>query len=59
MKRLLGYISGLRPLVPSFRDLHAYGGGALVAAGAGMAYPPAAPIVFGALLLYLGLWRRS
>lgn len=48
----------LRPALPSVRDLHVYGGGVLVALGAWMAWPPAAPAVLGLLLLYLGLRRR-
>jgi hypothetical protein len=55
MKRVLAWLRAARP---SFRDLHVYGGGALVAGGAWMAYPPAAPAVYGALLLYLGLRVR-
>ena len=40
-------------------DLHTYGGAVLVAGGAGWAYPPAGLIVFGAMLMWLGLfWRR-
>ncbi|MFW6331497.1 MAG: hypothetical protein ACOC3J_07215 [Gemmatimonadota bacterium] len=46
---------GLRPLLPDFRDLHVYGGGALVTVGAWWVYPPAGLIVGGALLIYLGL----
>jgi len=53
--RALGGLSVLAPLLPDARDLHVYGGGLLVALGAWMTYPPAAPAVFGALLLYLGL----
>jgi hypothetical protein len=47
----------LRPLFPSFVDLHVYGGGALVAWGAWSAWEPLGLIAFGSLLLYLGLWR--
>lgn len=57
MRRIREYIARLRSALPTFRDLHVYGGGALIAAGAWMAYPPAAPAVLGVLLLYLGLWR--
>ncbi len=40
-------------------DLHTYGGAALVAGGAGWAYPPAGLIVFGVVLMWLGLfWGR-
>lgn len=44
------------------RDLCVFGGMALLTAGAGMIYLPAAPICAGLLLLYLGLhgvpaWR--
>lgn len=46
-----------RPLLPSFRDLHVYGGGALVSLGAHAAWPPAGAIVFGALLVGLGLLK--
>jgi hypothetical protein len=42
---------------PDFRDLHVYGGGALLAGGAWMAWPPGGLIAMGALLLYLGLRR--
>ena len=41
-------------------DLHTYGGAVLVAGGASWAYPPAGLIVFGAVLMWLGLfWRRD
>lgn len=36
---------------------HVYGGGLVLAIGAGMAYPPAGLISLGALLLYIGLRR--
>lgn len=45
----------VKVVLPDLRDVHVYGGGALVAIGAWLWFPPAAPIVFGALLLYLGL----
>ena len=47
-------VTRLRPLLPDARDLHVYGGGLLVALGAGMYSPAAGLMVFGALLLYLG-----
>jgi hypothetical protein len=47
-----------RQLAPSLRDLHVYGGGLSVAVGAWMAWPPAAPMVAGVLLIYLGLRVR-
>ena len=49
----------LRDALPDARDLHVYGGGALVAVGAWLAYRPAGWILGGILLLYLGLWRRE
>jgi hypothetical protein len=49
--------AGVSPALPSFRDLHVYGGGALCAAGVGMVWLPGALVVMGALLLYLGLRR--
>jgi hypothetical protein len=45
-------------ILPGLRDLHIYGGGGLVAAGAGMIYPPAGFIAFGALLVALGFLVR-
>lgn len=48
----------LRPALPDARDVHVYGGGVLVALGAWMAWPPAAPTLLGLLLVYLGLRRR-
>lgn len=45
----------VRPALPGPRDVHVYGGGLLLASGAGLVYAPAGLIVFGALLLYLGL----
>jgi hypothetical protein len=39
------------------RDAHIYGGIALVAAGAGAVYWPAALIVAGAIVLALAVWR--
>ena len=44
-------------LLPDLQDLHVYGGGLLVAIGAGLAYPPAGPFAFGLVLLYLGIRR--
>lgn len=59
MIRLPAVVRRLRPALPSFRDLHVYGGGALVALGAWLSpWPWLAPVVFGLLLLYLGIWRR-
>jgi hypothetical protein len=49
----------LRVLLPGLRDLHIYIGGALVAVGAWMVFPPAAPAVFGAVLIFRGVWRMS
>jgi uncharacterized protein (TIGR03382 family) len=40
------------------RDLHVYGGGAMVAWGAASVFPPAGWVAFGLVLLYLGLRRR-
>lgn len=51
-------LSRLRAALPDLRDIHVYGGGLMVAAGAWMAYPPAGPVALGALLLYLGLRVR-
>lgn len=45
----------VKPALPGIRDAHVYGGGLLLASGAWMVYAPAGLIVFGALLLYLGL----
>lgn len=42
-------------LLPDWWDLHVYGGGALVAYGLWLAWPPAGPVAGGALLVYLGL----
>lgn len=42
-------------LLPDWWDLHVYGGGGLIAYGLWMTWPPAGPVVVGALLLYLGL----
>ena len=36
---------------------HVYGGGLLLSVGAGLAFPPAGLITFGAFLLYIGLRR--
>ena len=47
----------VRGVAPSFRDLHVYGGGALVAVGVALAWPPGGWIAFGVLLVYLGLRR--
>lgn len=44
-----------RRALPDLRDLHVYGGGALVAWGAWGISPAAGKVVFGAVLLYLGL----
>lgn len=38
------------------RDAHAYGGAGLVAFGAWLIYPPAAAVVYGAFLAWLGLF---
>ena len=48
----------LRPFLPDVRDLHVYGGGILVAVGAWIILPGAGLVVFGALLVYLGLRTR-
>jgi hypothetical protein len=45
----------LRSILPDARDLHVYGGGALVAVGAWIILPGAGLVAFGALLVYLGL----
>jgi hypothetical protein len=47
-------LAALRALLPDARDVHVYGGGLLLALGAGAYSPAAGLIVFGALLLYLG-----
>lgn len=49
-------IAVVRPALPSLRDLHVYGGGLLLAVGAGMAWRPGAPLVLGAMLVFLGLY---
>ena len=41
------------------RDLHVYGGALIVATGAGMAHPAAALVVFGAFMVFLGLFWRG
>lgn len=46
----------LRSALPSFWDLHVYGGVALVAFGAWLVYRPAGLVLGGLLLLSLGLW---
>jgi len=50
-------LAKLRGFLPDFRDVHAYGGGILLAFGAWQVYPPAAWMLAGLLLLYLGLRR--
>lgn len=44
-------------VLPSFRDLHVYGGLVLMAVGAAMAYRPAGYFLAGLVLLWLGLRR--
>lgn len=54
MKRLRaawGWLSGQ----VSGRDLYVFGGLALLGTGAGMAYPPAGPMVVGLVLLLIGV----
>ena len=51
--------AALRPLLPDLRDLHVYGGAALVVLGAARVYRPAGYLVAGLLLLYLGLRKTS
>jgi hypothetical protein len=48
-------VARVAPALPDLRDIHVYGGGLLIAVGAWMWFPPAAPMVLGALLVYLGL----
>lgn len=45
----------LRPILPDLRDLHVYGGVALIAVGVAHAWRPLGYIAAGALLLYIGL----
>lgn len=52
---ITGALNALRGIAPDFRDVHVYGGAVMIAVGAGMWFPPAAPMLFGAVLLYLGL----
>ena len=40
-------------------DAHVYGGSLVSAIGAGLAYPPLGPIVFGGFVLWLGLFWRA
>lgn len=56
-QRLQGARDRVGALLPDVRDLHVYGGGALVAWGAAQAYPPAGWMVAGTVLMYLGLRR--
>jgi hypothetical protein len=44
-------------LLPDFRDVHVYGGGLLIAIGMWTWWRPGGFIVFGCLLVYLGLFR--
>lgn len=45
---------------PDARDLHAYGGTVLMAAGFGAAFGPAwGLVVAGGVLTYLGIWRMG
>lgn len=57
LNRLRGARDRVGALLPDVRDLHVYGGGALVAWGAAEAYPPAGWMVAGTVLMYLGLRR--
>jgi hypothetical protein len=47
----------VRAVLPDFRDLHVYGGGLLIAIGLWTWWRPGGFIVFGGLLVYLGLFR--
>jgi hypothetical protein len=57
-RRLRSAGSLLHDALPDMRDLHVYGGGAMVAWGAASVFPPAGWVAFGLVLLYLGLRRR-
>jgi len=50
-------VKRLAALRPYARDLHVYGGGALVAGGVAAWSIPASLIVFGAVLIFRGVWR--
>ena len=58
-ERVRSRLARLVPFLPSLRDLHVYGGGILVAVGAGNMWAPLGPAVFGILLVYLGLRFRT
>lgn len=47
----------VRSAVPDFRDMHIYGGLGLFAVAGFFAYGWVGPMVVGAVLFYLGVWR--
>lgn len=52
---IVGAWDMIHPSMPDFRDLHVYGGGALLVIGAASVWTPLAYMTGGAVLLYLGL----
>ena len=58
MSRLTDAWGVIAKVLPDLRDLHVYGGAALVTIGAALVYPPAGWMVAGLCLIYLGLRRR-
>lgn len=57
--RLAAAMRRLRPALPDLRDLHVYGGVALMAAGLAQIAPALGWVAAGAILLYLGLRKGT
>ncbi len=54
-----GTLSHLRRVLPDWWDLHIYVGGALVAYGGWLAWPPLGSLLLGSLLLGIGAYMKK